>query len=111
MINTIQAHVVGASRYKMDGGIQGAKITIMQPSSADNENQLGNQVSVMTAPYDIFDQLHAIAPHMPCALELDIELRTSPASAGGKTTLHVIAARKPNATGSQHAPSANSDKK
>lgn len=111
MINTIQAHVIGASRYKMDNGVQGAKISIMQAASADNENALGNQVSVMTAPYDIFDQLHAAAPHMPCAMELDIELRTSSAAAGGKTVLHVIAARKPNVTGSQPQPATASDKK
>ncbi|NYS80240.1 MULTISPECIES: hypothetical protein [Halomonadaceae] len=111
MINTIQAHVIGASRYKMDNGVQGAKISIMQAASADNENAIGNQVSIMTAPYDIFDQLHATAPHMPCAMELDIELRTSSAAAGGKTVLHVIAARKPNATGSQPQPATHSDKK
>ncbi|MFC7369193.1 hypothetical protein [Vreelandella zhaodongensis] len=112
MINTIQAHVIGASRYSMDNGVKGAKITVMQSASADNENVLGNQVSVMTAPYEIFDQLHASAPHMPCSMELDIELRTSAASAGGKTTIHVIAARKPNATGSpQQQSSTNSDKK
>ena len=75
MINTIQAHVIGASRYKMDNGVQGAKISIMQAASAENENAIGNQVSVMTAPYEIFDQLHAAAPHMPCAMELDIDLR------------------------------------
>lgn len=112
MINTIQAHVIGASRYKMDNGVQGAKISIMQAASAENENAIGNQVSIMTAPYDIFDQLHATAPHMPCAMELDIELRTSAAAAGGKTVLHVIAARKPNATGSQpQQPATHSDKK
>lgn len=111
MINTIQAHVIGASRYKMDNGVQGAKISIMQAASTDNENAIGNQVSVMTAPYDIFDQLHAAAPHMPCAMELDIELRTSSAAAGGKTVLHVIAARKPNAAGSQPQPATHSDKK
>lgn len=111
MINTIQAHVIGASRYKMDNGVEGAKISIMQAASADNENAIGNQVSVMTAPYDIFDQLHAAAPHMPCAMELDIELRTSSAAAGGKTVLHVIAARKPNANGSPQQPATNSDKK
>ncbi|MEA2119786.1 hypothetical protein [Halovibrio sp. HP20-50] len=111
MINTIQAHVIGASRYSMDNGVKGAKITVMQAASADNDNVLGNQVSVMSAPYEIFDQLHASAPHMPCAMELDIELRTSAASAGGKTTIHVIAARKPNATGSQPQPATNSDKK
>lgn len=111
MINTIQAHVIGASRYKMDNGVQGAKISIMQAASAENENALGNQVSVMTAPYEIFDQLHAAAPHMPCAMELDIELRTSSAAAGGKTVLHVLAARRPNATGSQQQPATHSDKK
>jgi hypothetical protein len=111
MINTIQAHVIGASRYKMDNGVQGAKISIMQAASAENENALGNQVSVMTAPYEIFDQLHSAAPHMPCAMELDIELRTSSAAAGGKTVLHVLAARRPNATGSQPQAATNSDKK
>ena len=111
MINTIQAHVIGASRYKMDNGIQGAKISIMQAASADNENAIGNQVSIMTAPYDIFDQLHAAAPQMPCAMELDIELRTSSAAAGGKTVLHVIAARRPNATGSHQQPATASGKK
>ncbi|CAM3680100.1 MULTISPECIES: hypothetical protein [Halomonas] len=111
MINTIQAHVIGASRYKMDNGVQGAKISIMQAASAENENALGNQVSVMTAPYEIFDQLHAAAPHMPCAMELEIELRTSSAAAGGKTVLHVLAARKPNATGSPQQPAPQSDKK
>lgn len=111
MINTIQAHVIGASRYKMDNGVQGAKISIMQAASAENENALGNQVSVMTAPYEIFDQLHAAAPHMPCAMELEIELRTSSAAAGGKTVLHVLAARRPNATGSPQPPTATSDKK
>ncbi|WP_447554031.1 hypothetical protein [Vreelandella sp. EE22] len=112
MINTIQAHVIGATRYKMDNGVSGAKIHVMQSASAENENALGNQVSVMTANFDIFDQLHAAAPHMPCAMELDIELRTSSAAAGGKTVIHVLGARRPNATGSQQAPSAgNSDKK
>lgn len=109
MINTIQAHVIGASRYSMDNGVKGAKVTIMQPSASDNENQLGNQVSTMSAPYEILEQLYAHAPHMPCALELDIEFRAS----GGKATMHVLAARKPNATGSpsHQAPSANTDKK
>jgi|TARA_B100000929_G_scaffold280888_1_gene259313 hypothetical protein len=111
MINTIQAHVIGATRYKMDNGVSGAKIHVMQAASPDNENALGNQVSIMTANFDIFDQLHAAAPHMPCAMELDIELRTSSVAAGGKTVLHVLAARRPNATGSAQAPSANSDKK
>ncbi|WP_404464032.1 hypothetical protein LG331_15170 [Vreelandella aquamarina] len=111
MMNTIQAHVIGATRYKMDNGVSGAKIHVMQAASPDNENALGNQVSIMTANFDIFDQLHAAAPHMPCAMELDIELRTSSVAAGGKTVLHVLGARKPNATGSQHAPSASSDKK
>ena len=41
MINTIQAHVIGASRYKMDNGVQGAKISIMQAASAENENAIG----------------------------------------------------------------------
>lgn len=107
MINTIQAHVIGASRYSMDNGVKGAKVTIMQPSATDNENQLGNQVSTMSAPYEILDQLHAYAPHMPCPLELDIEFRSS----GGKATMHVLAARKPNATGSPQQPATNSDKK
>lgn len=108
MINTIQAHVIGASRYSMDNGVKGAKVTIMQPSASDNDNQLGNQVSTMSAPYEILDQLHAFAPHMPCALELDIEFRAS----GGKATMHVLAARKPNATGSHpQQPATNSDKK
>lgn len=104
MINTIQAHVIGASRYSMDNGVKGAKVTIMQPSASDNENQLGNQVSTMSAPYEILDQLHAYAPHMPCALELDIEFRSS----GGKATMHVLAARKPNVTGSSAV--SNNDK-
>lgn len=107
MINTIQAHVIGASRYSMDNGVKGAKVTIMQPSAPDNENQVGNQVSTMSADFDFLDKLHSYAPHMPCALELDIEFRSS----GGKATMHVISARKPNATGSQQSPSANSDKK
>lgn len=107
MINTIQAHVIGASRYSMDNGVKGAKVTIMQPSASDNENQLGNQVSTMSAPYEILDQLHAYAPQMPCALELDIEFRAS----AGKATMHVLAARKPNATGSPQQPAPQSDKK
>ncbi|PCF96915.1 hypothetical protein [Vreelandella nigrificans] len=108
MINTIHAHVIGASRYSMDNGVKGAKITIMQPSATDNENQIGYQVSTMSAPYEILDQLHAHAVHMPCNMELDIEFRSS----GGKATLHVLAVRKPNATGSaQPAAATSSDKK
>ena len=62
MINTIQAHVIGASRYSMDNGVKGAKVTIMQPSASDNDNQLGNQVSTMSAPYEILGRPAAKPP-------------------------------------------------
>lgn len=108
MINTIQAHVIGASRYHIEKeNIKGAKITIMQPSNAESENQIGYQVSTMSAPYEILDSLHAHAAHMPCNMELDIEFRAS----GGKATMHVLAIRKPNATGGHQQPAASSDKK
>ena len=61
MINTIHAHVIGATRYKMDNGVSGAKISVMQAASADSENALGNQVSIMTANYDITDKIAAQA--------------------------------------------------
>lgn len=106
IINTIQARVLGAMRYSMDGGVKGAKITLMSESAPDNENRLGYEVSTISAPYEILDQLHAHAPHMPCNLEIDAEMRVTQ----GKMTMHAIAVREPSATGrsSNNAPSGNS---
>lgn len=95
MINTIQARVLGAMHYSMDNGVKGAKITLMSESDPNNEDLLGYQVSTISAPYEILDQLHAHAPHMPCNLEIDAEMRTTK----GKMTMHAIAVRKPSSTG------------
>lgn len=100
MINTIQARVLGAMRYSMDGGVKGAKITLMSEAAPDNDNRVGYEVSTMSAPYEILDQLHAHAPHMPCNLEIDAEMRTSQ----GKMTMHAIAVRKPSGTGQSGTP-------
>lgn len=95
MINTITARVIGAMRYKMDNGVTGAKLTIMNEASPDNENRLGHDVATISAPYDLFDQLAPMAAHMPCTVEIDAEMRAS----GGKITMHAIAVRRPSATG------------
>ncbi len=105
MINTIQARVLGAMRYSMDGGIKGAKLTLMNEADPDNENRVGYEVMTITAPYDLLDQLRAHAPSMPCNLEIDAEMRTT----GGKMTMHAVAVRKPAATG--HPGGAKSDAK
>lgn len=105
MINTIQARVLGAMRYSMDGGIKGAKLTLMNEADPDNENRVGYEVMTISAPYELLDQLRAHAPHMPCNLEIDAEMRTT----GGKMTMHAVAVRKPSATG--HPGAAKSDAK
>ncbi|WP_208656009.1 MULTISPECIES: hypothetical protein [Halomonadaceae] len=93
MINTIQARVIGAMRYSMDGGIKGAKITLMNEADPSNDNRVGHDVMTMSAPYEILDQLRPHAAHLPCNLEIDAEMRVS----GGKMTMHAIAVRKPSA--------------
>lgn len=95
MINTITARVLGAMRYSMDGGVKGAKITLMNEADPNNENRLGHEVMTISAPYEILDQLHAYAPHMPCNLEIDTEIRATQ----GKMTMHAIAVREPSVTG------------
>lgn len=95
MINTITARVMGAMRYEMDGGIKGAKITLMNEADPNNTNRVGYDFMTISAPYEIFDQLYALAPHMPCNLEIDAEMRT----AQGKMTMHAIAVREPSVTG------------
>ncbi|TFH86971.1 hypothetical protein EQG41_08955 [Billgrantia azerbaijanica] len=95
MINTIHARVLGAMRYAMDNGAKGAKITLMNEADPDNENRLGHEVMTISAPYEILEQLRPHAPHMPCNLEIDAEMRTTQ----GKMTMHAIAVRKPAASG------------
>lgn len=100
MINTIQARVLGAMRYSMDNGVKGAKLTLMNEADADNDNRVGYEVMTISAPYEILDQLRVHAPHMPCSLEIDAEMRTTQ----GKMTMHALAVRKPNATGHSGTP-------
>lgn len=101
MINTITARVIGASRYEVEG-IKGAKITLMNEADPNNDNLVGNQVMTISGPYEILEQLRAFAPHMPCNLEIDAEMRAS----GGKMTMHAIAVREPAVTG---RPASNSN--
>ncbi|APE31547.1 hypothetical protein BOX17_11675 [Halomonas aestuarii] len=100
MINTIQARVLGAMRYEIDNGTKGAKLTLMNEADPNNENRVGFEVMTISAPYEILDQLRAHAPHMPCNLEIDAEMRTT----GGKMTMHALAVRKPSATGHSGSP-------
>ncbi|MDR5865277.1 hypothetical protein [Halomonas koreensis] len=107
MINTIQARVLGAMRYSMDGGIKGAKLTLMNEADAENENRVGYEVMTITAPYELLDQLQPYAKDMPCNLEIDAEMRTSQ----GKMTMHAVAVRKPAATGHPGGSSAKAEAK
>lgn len=100
MINTIQARVLGAMRYEIDNGTKGAKLTLMNEADPNNENRVGFEVMTISGPYEILDQLRAHAPHMPCNLEIDAEMRTT----GGKMTMHALAVRKPASTGHGGSP-------
>ncbi|GAB2782169.1 hypothetical protein GCM10027040_05280 [Halomonas shantousis] len=91
MINTITARVIGAMRYSMDNGVKGAKLTLMNEADGSNDNRVGYEVMTISAPYEILDQLRPHAPHMPCNLEIDAEMRVTQ----GKMTMHAIAVRKP----------------
>jgi len=95
MINTMQVSVLGAMRYAMDNGAKGAKITVMNDADPNNENRVGHDVMTISGPYDILEQVRPYAAHLPCNLEVDVEMRVS----GGKATLHAVAVRKPSATG------------
>lgn len=89
MINTIQAHVIGASRYEVEG-IKGAKLIIMNEAAPDNDNLFGFQTSTMSAPFEMVDKIRELNPRLPGNLELDVEIRASQ----GKVTMHAIAVRE-----------------
>ena len=103
MINTITAHVIGANRYEFEGR-KGGKLGIIEKVDPDNDNQIGFQYATLTAPYELLDQMHAIAPHLPCNLEIDAEIRSSQ----GKMTMHAIAVRLPS---QQRQPGQNANAK
>ncbi|WP_431025028.1 hypothetical protein [Halomonas sp. H5] len=105
LINTIQARVIGAMRYSMDGGIKGAKITLMNEADPANDNRVGHDVMTISAPYEILEQIRPYSGQLPCNLEIDTEMRVS----GGKATLHAIAVRKP-AHGEAKQPAAQAAK-
>lgn len=88
---TIQAHVIGASRYNLEGGIKGAKIQLIQDAGPDNENRVGMEVMAASAPYELLDKLRTVTEgRWPCPLEVDIKLRLN---AGGKAGIEVVDVR------------------
>lgn len=91
-VYTMTAIVIGASRYAMDGGIKGAKVSIVQDASADNENRLGKEILTASAPYDVYEKLMKYKDLMPCSLDLKVEMTLM---AGGKAGFKVIDANYP----------------
>lgn len=94
-VYSMTAHVIGASRYSMDGGIKGAKVQIVQDAAPDNDNRLGKEILTASAPYDVFEKLQQYSALMPCALDLDVEMTLM---AGGKAGFKIVDARMPAAT-------------
>ena len=104
MINTIQAHVIGASRYEVEG-IKGAKLIIMNEADPTNDNLFGFQTSTMSAPYEMVDRIRELNPRLPGNLELDVEIRASQ----GKVTMHAIAVREASVSGRSRQADAKPD--
>ena len=73
MQQVMKAKVVSITKYRMDGGVEGATLFIEQESS--NPEILGSEVMKIAGPYGLWDAAKAAGYKQPCECELVLELR------------------------------------
>lgn len=96
LTQTFEAHVIGATRYKMDNGASGARIVLIQDAGPDNDNRLGKEVMNATAPYEIFEKMRALAVNSwPQLFVLQIQLKTISTQSGPRAGIEVISVDLP----------------
>ena len=83
---TMQADVIQATRYDMDGN-KGASISATQQSDGSNANRAGLDIMKMAADYDVVEQLRA---HLPCTCEI---VAKPEQGAGQKMSFRVVSVK------------------
>lgn len=87
MQNIMRITVVGAKRYRIDGGVEGCNLFVQSPTEDASGDTVGMEAMQIPAPYAIIDTLRSIV--FPAELELLVTMRRG---AGGKMGLFCTAA-------------------
>lgn len=76
--------VLNVSRYQLDNGVRGGKISWTDLETASNENRRGLEIYTASAPFEAFGQL----PQVPCVADIAFSLKA--ATSNGKAVTQIV---------------------
>lgn len=80
----IKALILNVSRYQLDNGVRGGKMSWTDLATTQNENRRGLEIYTATAPFEAFGQL----PSVPCVAEITLSMKS--ATSNGKAVTQIV---------------------